>query len=320
MTDTIAIIGAGNLGSRHLQGLKDLATPARIYVIDPYEASLETCRKRWAETGAAQHHVSYTTSMPADLDITCAILSATADVRAKNTMEMLEKNVVKNILFEKVLFQKETDYTKIGELLKEKNISAWVNCPRRIWPAYQRLKTILGMNQVIHLHVSGYPWGMGCNSVHMLDLAAYLSDETDCKIECVNLDKETIPSKRHGFLEFTGRFSGSFSNGSTFSIEAFPQTDIPYTLTIKSSKASMIYHEDSSYYELYEDGSWNRYEAPLPYQSQMTGKIMDQILKTGTCGLTSFEDSVNLHLPLLAMFNNHLSSIRGERIDVCPIT
>ena len=36
---TICIIGAGQLGSRHLQALKNVSKVLRVYVVDPFEQS-----------------------------------------------------------------------------------------------------------------------------------------------------------------------------------------------------------------------------------------------------------------------------------------
>ena len=41
----IVIIGAGQLGSRYLQGLIPLIDDVNIYVIDPLNSSLEKCKK-----------------------------------------------------------------------------------------------------------------------------------------------------------------------------------------------------------------------------------------------------------------------------------
>ena len=48
----IAIIGAGQLGSRHLQGLKLAQLPMRIEIVDSSEKSLETARERYDQIEA----------------------------------------------------------------------------------------------------------------------------------------------------------------------------------------------------------------------------------------------------------------------------
>ena len=45
----IAIIGAGQLGSRHLQGLTKIKQDIHITVIDPNPSALEIARQRFVE-------------------------------------------------------------------------------------------------------------------------------------------------------------------------------------------------------------------------------------------------------------------------------
>ena len=55
----IAIIGAGQLGSRHLQGLAKLQLPCQVHVVDPSPKSLEVARQRFAETPPSPHVGGY---------------------------------------------------------------------------------------------------------------------------------------------------------------------------------------------------------------------------------------------------------------------
>ena len=43
----VVIIGAGNIGSRHLQALKAVKIPLEIFVIDPSQASLDLSKERY---------------------------------------------------------------------------------------------------------------------------------------------------------------------------------------------------------------------------------------------------------------------------------
>ena len=45
----IGVIGAGQLGGRHLQGLARLSLPCEIDVVDPSPVSLDSARKRFSE-------------------------------------------------------------------------------------------------------------------------------------------------------------------------------------------------------------------------------------------------------------------------------
>ena len=47
-----AIIGAGQIGSRHLQALCKLESPARVALVDPSDESLQTASDRYIEVDA----------------------------------------------------------------------------------------------------------------------------------------------------------------------------------------------------------------------------------------------------------------------------
>ena len=49
---SIAIIGAGQLGSRHLQAIARLTMPARVYLVDPSDAARDVARQRFGEMPA----------------------------------------------------------------------------------------------------------------------------------------------------------------------------------------------------------------------------------------------------------------------------
>ena len=47
---------------------------------------------------------------------------------------------------------------------------------------------------------------------------------------------------------------------------------------------------------------------------------LHQIIKTGSCDLATLEESYQLHNEILTKFNQHISSIKRKKIDICPIT
>ncbi|MCV3262394.1 Gfo/Idh/MocA family oxidoreductase [Vibrio harveyi] len=66
MKDNLLIIGAGQLGSRHLQALAQLDDKFSIYVLDPFEQSLEVAKQRYQEVAQeTSPEVTYVTDMEA---------------------------------------------------------------------------------------------------------------------------------------------------------------------------------------------------------------------------------------------------------------
>ena len=54
---TIVIVGAGQLGSRYLQGLSLCKIPLKIFIIDPNGNSLLTAKMRWNQ--AVNHETNH---------------------------------------------------------------------------------------------------------------------------------------------------------------------------------------------------------------------------------------------------------------------
>lgn len=136
----VAIIGAGQLGSRHLQGLLKSKSEQVIYVLDPSESSLKISRNR-AQEIKNNHNLLFITDwnkLPNYLDL--VIVSTGANVRSKVVSKLLTDFKVKNLILEKVLFQDLKSYSEINNLINKTKTPTWVNHPRRMFNHYQEIK------------------------------------------------------------------------------------------------------------------------------------------------------------------------------------
>ena len=80
----IQIIGAGQLGSRHLQALSSVAEPLSIDVIDPSLDSLAIAKERFeAMPKIHTHSVNYHQEILHDLNIDIVIVASGAKPRRK---------------------------------------------------------------------------------------------------------------------------------------------------------------------------------------------------------------------------------------------
>ncbi len=323
---TAAIIGTGQLGSRHLQALAKSSFSVRVEVVDPSNRSLKTAKRRFEEMPLNKNidGVDYFTSLDSlSSKIDLCIIATTSDTRAKVTRELLQKREVGYILFEKVLFQSIPEYEEISKLLKRYNVRSWVNCPRRIYPFYQHLKKILAEDERIFFTTYGGEWGLACNSIHLIDLVAFLTGSSEYSVEANTLDSDAIDSKREGFIELTGTLRGFFSNGGEFLFHSCRGSLAPMIITICGRNAEVMIDEERGTAKIAQEHNnwkWEDVKFSVPFQSDLTQNVAKDILENGDCGLTPFFESVNLHLPLLKAIMEHLSSIRDEKIEFCPIT
>ena len=126
------IIGAGQLGSRHLQGLLKLESEQNVYVLDTSVESLKISEERSKEI-PHNHKIVFTTSwnyLPKAFDL--VVMATGAYVRSKVTQHLLENHKVNNLVLEKILFQDLGSYKTVKDLVTKTQTSTWVNHPRRM--------------------------------------------------------------------------------------------------------------------------------------------------------------------------------------------
>ncbi|MEH6456398.1 MAG: Gfo/Idh/MocA family oxidoreductase [Cocleimonas sp.] len=319
--NNILIIGAGQLGSRHLQGTLLSKNELSITVVDPSHKSLNIAKDRAAqvEYGNANSVVSYTTCMPNHESIDVCIIATAAQVRAMVTKQLLLTNQVKHIIFEKVLFQKLVEYTEISQLLSDSKTVGWVNCPRRLFPSYKALKLRLDLSKPVHMAVRGNAWGMACNSVHFLDVFSYLVNNSSLELTESNLDSELINSKRAGFYETTGQLSFTAGDHSLI-IESGKSNKPELILFLENAGSKHVINEgEGTWVEVVGNFKEQNIHSPI-FQSQLTGVNVDDLLISNLCELTPFSQSCELHIPFITALIEHMSTVLDENLDACPIT
>lgn len=322
---TIVLIGAGQLGSRHLQALAKMNLAVNIQVVDPFPTSLETAKSRFEQMPQNSNVkvINYFSSIQEiSKKVDLAIIATSADIRASVVTQLVEVCEVKNLILEKVLFQRKEEYKAIDKLLRDKNIKTWVNHPFRAYPFYKNLKNLLKGSQQISYQLQGGDWGMGCNSLHYIDLLAFLSGQDELSVSNQRLDTKIKPSKRKGFIEFSGTLSGQIGPHS-FDLFCHDQVS-PLTAMICSDNLNAIIDETAGWVRISQkqDG-WIWKEETLKlvhYQSELTHVVASEILESGKCDLPTYEEAMKIHLPFISCLTEHLNRIEQKNYDFCPIT
>src|SRR4051812_45039701 len=128
----ILIIGAGQLGSRHLQSLNLINQDLDINVIDSNPTALETAKSRFEATiKEATHQISYEHEITTKAPVEVAIVASTAQNRRSIIENLLRTTSVKHLILEKLLFTQEEDYYEVADLLAKHQTQTWVNCTMR---------------------------------------------------------------------------------------------------------------------------------------------------------------------------------------------
>jgi hypothetical protein len=318
----IAIIGAGQLGSRHLQGLVKSSKKLQINVVDPNENSLKVAEKRFYEVSKyTKSKVSYHQNireLPQNIDL--AIIATTANVRRKVVEDLLVQCYLKYIILEKIVFQKSEDFIPIQKLFLDKGVKSWVNCARRSFPFYKKLKIEL-IGKKLSIKVKGNNWGLACNSIHMIDLLAFLTEQTDFDFDTGGLENIIIHSKRNGFKELKGTLKIETKLGDTLELIDYDRCNNDFEILISNNNVQYNVFEGKGLVKKKKlDLVSNKEKIQVPYQSDLTGTLVDQILETGESDLTSFGESMKYHILMLDAFNEHFSRVTGKDVIICPIT
>lgn len=314
----IAIIGAGQLGSRHLQGLKLSKLHSNIWVIDNSVESLMVAQQRYEEGGQNLNQVviydnSYD-SLQQEIDL--VIIATSSKPRLSILKDLLSKVKVSYIVLEKFLFTGLADYEEAKKLLDNKGVKAWVNCPRRLFDYYHQIDSIIDKARPTEIQYADVNWGLCCNSIHMIDIFMMLSGQQSYQADFSGVEPTVIESKRNGYIEFNGTIKIQTPNSSTLTLCCMDKVDNKGLIIITNGKNHIVLDESNKV--MFIKGK--EYPICMKYQSQLTGLVADEILQNGTCQLTTFYESSEYHKVFLTGILDVYNKITGEIHDRCPIT
>lgn len=316
MRPTIAVIGMGALGKRHLESILKAPIPLDIYCVDVNADAING----FSTESIAGHRVIFSTDitvLPASLD--WVLLATTSAARRMLFDAVVAHSTVKYMVFEKVLFQKVEDYEHVERRLKELGIKAWVNCPRREQNSWQAFRARLSQEGEFTVNISGSSWGLACNCVHMLDLVQYLSAPAELENVEAKFDEQIIDSKRAGYKEVNGSVRGHCGRCTNFTIVCLPSGTDPLTIEVVTSRASYRIEEGRGKITINSGDSVKELPFEMKYQSQLTQQVLMGILSQGTCELATYEESKRIHLALINPIIEFFES-KGMEAGICPIT
>lgn len=319
------IIGAGQLGSRHLQAMLRLEKKQLIYILDPSVPSLEVAKQRALEI-SSNHELYFVTdwnSLPRKIDL--VIIATGANVRANLTIQLLENFDVKNLILEKILFQDLESYTKVEHLINRKKIPTWVNHPRRMFKHYQDIKDcIANLNENAIFHVVGSNWGLACNALHFIDLCAFIVGSEVKTIDMDWVDDLVHTSKRVNCIEFTGSLKGVMKNNSTFVISSINGEigDITIYISTKSNRWLIQEGVAQKVIRLSKENGFSEeiIGFKTEFQSTLTNRVANDIFEYGKCDLPTFAEACASHIPFIEVSLEKYKKITGIETTVCPIT
>jgi hypothetical protein len=189
-------------------------------------------------------------------------------------------------------------------------------------PFYQSIKSRLKSQQIVY-YVSGSQYGLVTNAIHYIDHISYLTDCSEFTIETSGLIPELVPCKRQGFVELDGTLIVNFANGSIGLLTCFPSGNAPMIVEIIGVDIRFISRESEGVAwcsDAESNWEWSEHKAEIPFQSQMTTKLVEHIIKGEPCGLVDFEGSVAMHEVLLESLRKYMNDFSATKFEHYPFT
>lgn len=316
LMSNVVVIGLGNIGTRHVQALQNYSEEFRIYGVETYQEAL----KRAEENLYFVQLIDSINKLPELIDL--CVIATPSGPRREIFEHLVNHSRVRNVLFEKVLFQRNKDYEEVAETLKEKKINAWVNCVRRENRCYIDLKKRFKDEKWKHYFVTGGEWGLCCNGIHMVDLIQYLSDNEEVIFSPSVLIPGIYDSKRLGYKEMYGTINGTCGEDILFQISCTKDVTTPMMLVLSSDNVQLVIEEGKKKIHIArreENWKWVTTSFQTDYQSQLTGRVAKSILDKGVCNLPTYEEAINTHKSYIEMWLKEFR-LQGWESDICPIT
>lgn len=228
----VLVSGLGRMGLRHLRGVLmagDIPT-----LVSRSSTSISSAFSLVNEIAPSLQVASYANleEIPDRSSFDAAILATTTDVRPAQLNQVLKLGVPA-ILLEKPLAQSRVELDGILVAAKHADISV---CHfRRTLPLFQNFKTERqNPSSPLVINVVSGASGIGCNGVHWIDLALFLSGEQSGRLLWGEISPEPIKSGRGEQFEDVGG-CGVFAlgdNGSRLVLTQVASSSAPTTLSV----------------------------------------------------------------------------------------
>lgn len=316
MTDKkFIVVGAGKLGSYHLQGLAKISENALIDVYDISEKSLQMAHKMLSEVNSISRHQIRFISDLQNLrdDYVLGINATTSGFRLDSVMKT--GHLAKNWILEKVLTQNISQIDAIEEYFtSDQNV--WVNLTMRELPWLQEAQLQFKKTKLLNFDTSGVDWSLACNAIHHLDLIGWFADAELISLNCDQLDDSWFHSKRKGHFEIFGTIKAEYSNGTTASLTSSP-LGINRISTLTTEKNIWLLDETAGEIKS-SDGLL--YKGVFERQSNLTTRLADMVINHRKLNIPKLDYAAKMHRIYIKAMLDHWNECQVTKSNFVPIT
>jgi predicted dehydrogenase len=314
----IALVGSGELGSRHLQSLMGIENSI-ITVVEPSQVAVKISHQRILESNEIKNadifFVDEINELPKEIEF--VVIATGASPRLSIIRDIFSHARVKYLLLEKILFQSVKDYAEAVQIIESQNVKVWVNCPRRMFQFYSLIKLNLDTSKSITMEVNGGNWGLACNSIHFIDIFSFLTESKVIKVCTDQLENKIYPSKREGYIEFYGVLIVTYSNGHILKLNCF-NLDLPMEIKIHSIDGTCAIDEASG--SVFYNSKESNIKASVKHQSELTRSVVEDALCFNQSKLVNFNEACEQHIPLIKALLLFYNETEGLKVSILPVT
>ena len=324
MRKKIILVGCGNIGSRHLQAIAKLSYDIQVDIVEPNNDAVSLAKTRLNEMlyDKTNHEFFWHRSINELTDVGDVVIVATNSVNRVDLISDLISKGNTRFLIEKLVCQSITQYNIIIKKVKESNSKVWVNTNRRYFKSYNTIKELLQREKILSLSVKANSKnGLSTNAIHYIDLFSWLIEDYEITLNGKLLSDQLLQNKRGpNFKEFSGIITGIAKNNSSLSIEFLPYLEDEVFVEISTNELKMIIDETNE--KITTFGNMKHYNLEFKNEpvSNISTKIINDILEDDKSLLPTLNDSFIGHAELFRIFNSHINKLLKENLELCPIT
>ena len=290
----VLIVGFGNIGLRHCESLINFDKIKKIFIYDKNYKKLIDFKKKFKNS---KKIIILKNLNKNKLKFFLSIIATNSNVRFSVFKKLVNNFNIESFIFEKIVFQKEKEYDLATKIILKKKLKCWINCPRRTWLIFTKLKKKISKDYKTSIIVRGNNWSILSNSIHFIDLFAYLTEKYDISFSLNKLNKQLNKTKRIGFYDSFGEILvKNNSNDKLFLIEKKNKSKF-FTFKLSNHKTNFFFDQNNP-----------KNIFKVPYQSDETIKHVRNILKNGDCKLPSYLKTYELHKKYSQNINSYFKN------------
>lgn len=323
MVNKIVLVGCGLIGSYHLQGIVSTGKAIKVDIVEINRDAIKKAKERILPFMHKNIKIEFFEDLSlCDKNPDLTIVATHSTDRVKIINKLLSIGY-RYFLLEKMVCQSKSEYDSLIENFAKYGAKGWVNTIRRYNKFYRDAEQFFKKDKIV-MNAIAENLGLSSNAIHYLDLFKMFSGNSNIKLSDQYIYDKLLPNKRgEDLVEFMGTIVGNDESGSFVSISFLPfKNKLANVIIIGENARVFVDEANGKAFLSLADKKWQQeeYSYEEPRVSEITPKVITDILEKSSCLLPTVEDSYDLHLELFRIFNNKIRKITNKFPKKCPIT